>query len=1030
MGNSVEQTFAADAEHTVEVGPAGGVDAGRQADPPEPEVGARLGRYVLVSVVGRGGMGQVMRGYDPKLRREVAIKLLRSGSEQLDDARKRMIREAQAMARLSHPNIVAVYDVDELEGQSFIAMEFVGGQTLSKWLLQRRSSKEVLQVMEQAGRGLAAAHEAGVVHRDFKPSNVMLGEDGRARVTDFGIAHTGFEILPSEEALSLGDEDGTELTRTGSVVGTPPYMAPEVHAGERGDVRSDVYAFCVTFWEALYGRRPFEAPYEDAKLQGPPAPPQDAEVPVWLHRLVARGLQPEPTRRFTSMKELLAALRKPTRTWRRRAVVGTVLLGAGSVVGVQSLIERQHRLACKREGEAIGQVWNASVEQRIGQAFEQAGANRADDAFERLVPWIDEYTTRWAEQRTSACEDATVRGSWNDETLALSRTCFDQRKLDLQALLAILSEPDPDVVGRAVSAASKLSSIAPCRDVGWLVRRSDRAPTEGDEEIRRRLAHADILVKVDKPEQAREASTWVLDRLQERDDELRIKARIVHAEALELGGDFTRARRLMEEAFHDAIELGFDELAWGAADRLIWVVGYDQGNLERAREWGELARALGERTKMKGEPAFAAMLQNLAAVEYRGGNHQAALAHYEEALAIFEERLGFEHPDVGGVLLGLGSVKAAVGDLQEGRSAYERGLKLVQDAYGYWHRDVARATMNLGTLEYTQGNYEQALRRFDQAIEILEEVLGPDHGDLGGLHINRATALFILGRYEEAIAENRRAIEVMKSAVGPEHPVIASAYDSLGLCFRMKGDLEEAERLARKALQLREKVLGADHVDLAASLTNLGIVHRLEGELDQARADHQRALSIRMAVYGPDHPEVATSLNNLGNVEQDLGRLNEARGLHERAIEIQRQSFGEEHPDTAGFMLSLAGDLLKLRDHDGALAQYQRAFAIFEKTVGKTSSRYLDAMIGVGETHRLRGDVDESLRWLDRALEIARSTEALQGSLAEVQFSRAQTLWHSDREAARAQAQEALAAYEGRGDERMARPVRAWLRRH
>lgn len=1030
MSGSVENTSQVDAEHTLQVEPAG---LPTRSAGSHPEVGSRLGRYVLVSTIGRGGMGKVMRGYDPKLRREVAIKLLHSDSRQDRDARQRMIREAQAMARLSHQNIVAVYDVDEEQGQSFIAMEFVGGDTLSVWLQQPRSWREVLHVMEQAGAGLAAAHSAGVIHRDFKPSNVMLGDDDRARVTDFGIAHTAFEMLPSEQGADIGDDAPSELTRTGSVVGTPSYMAPEVHEGQRGDARSDIYAFCVTFWEALYGARPFAPPLDESKRDGPPAPPADSTIPGWLHRVVARGLEPDPSHRFASMKELLAALRRPTRRWRRRLAIGTILLGAGSVVGVQSLIERHHRLECEQQGRAIDSVWNDSVAAQMRSSFARTGVTHADDAFGRVVPWLDEYTARWSAERTAACQDARL-GSWSEETSTRSRACFEQRRLDLQALLAVLLEADDDVVGRAVTAASKLSSVTPCRDAAWLSRRPPAEALDSDanrEEIRQRLARADMLVKVDKVEQARVASTWVLEQLADHpDDELRLEAQIVHADAIELTGDFTRARRALEDAFHVSLGLGFDEIAHAAALRLVWVVGYDQGELERAREWGTLARGLARRLELEDEPAVAALLQNLAAVEFRSGNYKPARKLYEEALEVLEKRLGPDHPDVGGALVGLGAVLAEVGELGEARVTYERGLTLIENAYGQWHRDVSRATGSLGTLAFAEGDYALAVERFEHAIEILEQLMGSQHVDLDGLYLNRGVVLSAMGNYEAAAEQTRHAIELAERNRGADHPVAASGYDNLGLIARMQGDIEQATTLHEKALQIREKALGPDHVEVAASLTHRGIAHRLRGNLEQAKADHTRALAIRMRVHGPDHPEVATALNNLGNVEADLGRHEDARSLHQRALDIQRNAAGDEHPGTAELMLSVGRDLLRAKKHDEGLQLFQRAFGIFERTVGSDHAGYLQAMLGVAEGHMVRGEPEEALTWLDRAVRTAEGSKAHRGSLPEVRFAYAEALWHHDRQESIAQAERAMAEYTSLGSAGPAEQTQAWLHEH
>jgi serine/threonine protein kinase len=261
-------------------------------------------------------MGVVYEGHDPELDRRVALKVLRPEVEAQRSlqARARMMREAQALARLRHPNVTMVYEVGHGEtGAMFIAMELVEGRTLSRWLRSRpRSWHEIVEVFLQAGRGLAAAHRAGLVHRDFKPDNVIVDESGSARVVDFGLAR-GFgmaELLPTLDDADSGAVT-LHLTCTGAVLGTPAYMAPEQFQGAPLHATSDQFSFCVALFEALYGRRPFpgnDLPSLQRSLtRGQPVGPRRG-VPRSLYRVLQRGLAIEPARRFASMERLLEAL--------------------------------------------------------------------------------------------------------------------------------------------------------------------------------------------------------------------------------------------------------------------------------------------------------------------------------------------------------------------------------------------------------------------------------------------------------------------------------------------------------------------------------------------------------------------------------------------------------------------------------------------------------------------------------------------------------------------------------------------------
>ncbi len=339
----------------------------------------RLSRYLLLRPLGSGGTGVVYDGYDPELARRVAVKVLRAGRKNLESvvrARARFVREAQSIARLSHPNVIAVHDVgtyapEDLSREArqglehgsddagvFIVMELVDGHDASTWLeRERRGWREVLDVFLAAGQGLAAAHAAGIVHRDFKPGNVLVGEDGRVKVVDFGLAVTyGGSVsesptgdvdtltpVPSELASLTSSSAGEDeppldkLTRTGTLLGTPAYMAPEQHRGEPADQKADQFAFCASLYRGLYGRHAFAGRQVEAlfasKIEGKVRPPpDDSRVPAWVHRVVMRGLATEADDRFASMEELLRMLRAdPALRWRRAARLVAIPLAVGAL---------------------------------------------------------------------------------------------------------------------------------------------------------------------------------------------------------------------------------------------------------------------------------------------------------------------------------------------------------------------------------------------------------------------------------------------------------------------------------------------------------------------------------------------------------------------------------------------------------------------------------------------------------------------------------------------------------------------------
>jgi len=309
----------------------------------KPAEALTVGRYSILKVIGEGAMGTVYACFDDQLDRRVALKLIKGG--QSDAARRRMMREAQAMAQLSHPNVVPVFEVGEHDGQLFVAMEYVKGVTLARWQVEEddRPWREMVRMYVEAGRGLAAAHAAGLVHRDFKPHNAVVGNDGRVRVLDFGLAARHGDLSPPLDESAVGPAVAeraldTPLTETGTVMGTPAYMPPEQFMGGKVDARSDQFSFCVAFWEGLYGKRPFSggSPTElfSAVVRGEVGDISRSEVPVGVRNALLRGLSTEPDDRWPELPALLEEIERHTSRGRRRWVLAATLgLLAVSVLG-------------------------------------------------------------------------------------------------------------------------------------------------------------------------------------------------------------------------------------------------------------------------------------------------------------------------------------------------------------------------------------------------------------------------------------------------------------------------------------------------------------------------------------------------------------------------------------------------------------------------------------------------------------------------------------------------------------------------
>ncbi|MEM6995799.1 MAG: serine/threonine-protein kinase, partial [Myxococcota bacterium] len=407
--------------------------------------GDRVGRYVVLEKVGAGGMGVVYGAFDPKLGRRVALKLLHSheSESRVSVGHDRLLREAQATARLSHRNTVAIHDVGEHGGRVFLAMEYVSGRTLRELIEQDTPPwRDVLRLYCDAGEGLAAAHDKELVHRDFKPDNVTVDTAGRVRVMDFGLAVAAADSTSRGGSSSRLDEPEPETPDgRAQVVGTPAYMAPEQFEGSVVGPAADQFSFCVSLYEGLYSERPFAgaSTHEIARsvTLGELRPAPRSDVPRWVRQAVLRGLATNPTERHASMRALLDALAPPSRRFRRGAITVGVL-GAGvvatAVVGLHARDAR--RLArCETVAAEAHAAWDAEAQARVESAIRNASLSFGDRATADARRGLDEYVERWAEARRQVCTTATIDHTLEDALARRAVACLDDRRAEFEQLV-------------------------------------------------------------------------------------------------------------------------------------------------------------------------------------------------------------------------------------------------------------------------------------------------------------------------------------------------------------------------------------------------------------------------------------------------------------------------------------------------------------------------------------------------------------------------------------------------------------------
>jgi tetratricopeptide (TPR) repeat protein len=836
--------------------------------------GAAIGRYMVLAPVGAGGMGVVYAAYDPELDRKVAIKLLRPDVQGASG--QQLLREAQAMARLSHPNVVAVHDAGTYEGRVFVAMEYVEGETLSTWRKrQPRTWREVLAVYVAAGRGLAAAHAAGLVHRDFKPDNVIIDKE-RVRVTDFGLARPVGATAPPAANEASSD-------RTTAIAGTPAYMAPEQRVGEPVDARSDQYSFCVSLYEALHGVRPNE-PDEGATR---------ASIPHWIRRALARGLAEDPAARFPSMDALVAELsRDPRAVLRRRiSIAAAVALVVAGFVGWRS----QRAAPCR--GASLASVWNDARKQSVRDAFARTGAPYANDAYAGVARALDDYARDWALQRTDACEATRVRGEQSDELLDLRMQCLDARREELSALAELYSHADDELVRRAVQAAHALTPLSDCADRAALTHRTkppaDPAARAKITSLRAELARVKAQENAGRYRDAADAVQPLADaarKLAWRPLEAEVlyqQARIV---------DRTGDARAAEQLFHASLraaEAGrADTTSVAALLDLVYVVGYEQGRHADGDVLALDARAALERI---GNPelqtaSFEAQLGTLTGEEWK---IDESLAHYQRALALREKLAGPDSLEVGMVLTNLGITYYQRGEYEKALATHQRAIAIRERLLGRSHPEVAMALTDYGNACAALDRLDDALAAQQRAVAIWNAALGEDHPNVATGLLNRGAVYAMKGRDDDALADFRRALTIRLHTLGESHLETATALNDIGELLVTMKQYGEAEKHFRRALTIIETVGGAEHPDYADTLANLGMAEYGDSRNPKALHELERAVEIAEKALGPTHPNLAPLLTNLGRVRLGTGR-GDARAPLERALAIREASHAPE----------------------------------------------------------------------------------------------------------------------------------------
>ena len=917
--------------------------------------GARVGRYLVTRRVAAGAMGVVYEAFDPELERRVALKVLRPELlERRKSVRERLLREAQALAMVEHPNVVRVFDVGPVRNSLFIAMEFVAGRTGREWLREDPTWRRVLDVFTDAARGLAAIHAAGLVHRDFKPSNVVIGGDGRVRVLDLGLARA-IGLVSSERSTQSGvfrrrrtgertgprprvqtgprpaaETSGSHpsgsllqapMTMVGTTVGTPQYMAPEQHAGEDSDDRADQFAFCVSLYEALVGTRPFRGrstdEIADAKNRGSiPPPPADSPVPKAVFRVLARGMRPEPARRWPSMQALVKALDRARANPRERWAIFGAAIGAAIVTGAFAWAGGFGPTdRCDAADSGLHDVWNDRRAQLLRTRLLASKVPYAADAWTGSRARIEAFAEDWSQAWTTACV-GQIDAEPSDRH-APKMACLAARLDELDARLDVLEAANPTTVENAVITVAGLESPHGCLE---------RPETEGlpapapaiaadVEAVRRAIERSRAREDAGDLEAAVTAADEALVAAGRVDyPPIRVDARLRRGRALAAAHRQESAGEALREAAIEATAAGHDR---AAAEAAIAIASLNTvTDPEDAERW--LRQAQATIVRLDDPPELRRQWLNARGlVDLSQDRPQRAIDHLEAALDLTRSLHDDLHPAVARAYDNLALATHRAGDLDGAQRLSADALRLLQAELGPRHPSVARALVNAGSLAIAAGHYERATERFRQALEIQRTVFGDDAEELVGGLDGLGTALANLGRHAEALELHRDAL--VRLSDGPAaDPMRGSTHLSIGYCLSGLQRHEEALQEFERARDLFATSLGEGHRATAAALNDIGTAQQLLERWDDARASYEGALAMLEASPSPPVDLVAKSLGNLGFLSHRAGELPRAREELSRALTLLDRPGTPDPYARARLQIALAEVELDLGHHEEA----------------------------------------------------------------------------------------------------------------
>ncbi len=872
-------------ENTQTAGPPGPVVSSRDIESGHGTlaVAETVGRYAVLSHLGSGGMGSVYAAYDPDLDRKVALKLVRPDRAGPDEA-TRLLREARAQAKLTHPNVVRVYDVGLHEEQLFFAMEFVSDSNLRQWIAHQNPDwRRVVRIFSDVAQGLAAAHESGLVHRDLKPENILIGKDGEARIADFGLVRSlNAPESPADQSHRSTNTASPADRQNSGAMGTRPYMAPELSSGGTADELSDQYSFFVALHLALY--REFPQPHSG----NPPGPkpsspsPRRIKAPSRLRRIVLRGLSRNPRNRYPTMRQVLTELSRVANRKRHSWVGASALAGTAALLGTV-FFNAPGATVCGGSEERFVQVWDEGRKKSVRSAFLRSGSPFAGDVAGRIESALNRYRSDWVSLHRDTCFAASVRGELPERIFDLRMLCLENRREEVRALTDLFIAKGDAILPQAVEATQNLASLKDCEDRSELafLRPLPMAP-----EARQRI----------KDVQARLAAMKVRRETGQETDLEAVRAAVRKAQdigyspltstaskelALTLRdpkGDVEEAIEQFE-AFLKAAIAGGDSVASAEAYAyLASTVGYNKGDIARGEWWSQLAEAALEGLGPGHETSKMIIHRAVGLVAWHAGRHEKAQDHWFKAVDYSIKAYGPQHYHSAQAI---GNLALLPTISREDQIEYlHRALDLKEKALGEWNPQLANSLVNLGAQLGEEGRYEEGLKTARRCAEILIRFYGSRHQNLVYPWLLESELLIRMDLPEQALASLTLAEGVAKR-LSPNHRLRFHLRRDQGNAKLLMLDLEQAESFYRQAGELLEDYPPRHPLRYRLAMRR-GQLALIGGRPQVASRVLEEALELFGEVKQSDWDE-ALLYTHLGEALRQQGRVAEAIGFLERA---------------------------------------------------------------------------------------------------------------------------------------------------